>query len=53
MHFFQKKVRTIMINLHNTGHDPFKLSLVQFDLRNSIKKELNIPPFASINLFPK
>lgn len=51
MNFFDKKVRTIMVDLHNTDHYPFVLGLIQFDLSDSIQKKLNVSPFTSIDLF--
>lgn len=50
MHLFKKKIRAIVIYLHNTSHYPFKLGLIKFYLSDSIQKEFDISPFASIDL---
>jgi hypothetical protein len=53
MHFFDEKVRAIMVNFDEAGHDAFMLGLIQLYLWDSIKKQLDILPSWTVNLLCK
>ena len=44
MHLIDEEVRAIVINFDDAGHDALVLGLIEFYLRDFVKKQLNVLP---------